>query len=167
MGERSTSNRAPREALSSRWSYRARREGLENLHNVRLGAILASPGAMRARIGTIIAGTIAAGIIAVGARFLVDPRGAARAYGVPLDSDADRWLTAVKGVRDMASGLVVAGAMALPGRDATRRMVALQTIIPIADGVIVATRFGARRPGFLAMHWGTAALMVVATALLR
>jgi hypothetical protein len=115
----------------------------------------------------MIAGTVAAGIIAVGARFLLDPRGAARAYGVSLDSDADRWLTAVKGVRDIASGLVVAGAMALPGRAATRRMMALLTIIPIVDGTIVAARSGARRPGFLAMHWGTAALMLGASALLR
>lgn len=122
---------------------------------------------MSARIGNIIAGTIAAGIIVVGARFLLDPRGAARSYGVPLDSDGDRWLTAVKGVRDMASGLVVAGAMAKRDRAATRRILTLESVIPLADGAIVATRYGTRRPGFLAMHWGTAALMLVGSALLR
>ena len=122
---------------------------------------------LRLRLGNIISGVIAAGITFIGARFLFAPRAAALSYGIPLASDRDRWLTAVKGVRDIASGLVLAGAMALPGRAATRRMVALLTIIPIVDGAIVATRGGARRPGFLAMHWGTATLMLGATALLR
>jgi hypothetical protein len=122
---------------------------------------------MRARIGNIMAGMVAAGIIVVGARFLFDPRGAARSYGVPLDSDGDRWLTAVKGVRDVTSGLLLAAAMSLPGRAAARRMLSVATIIPVADGAIVAARYGARRPGILAMHWGTAAFMAAGAALLR
>jgi hypothetical protein len=122
---------------------------------------------MRTRIGNIMAGIVAAGIVVIGARFLVAPRRAARDYGVPLASDADRWLTAVKGVRDVTSGLLLASAMTLPGRAATRRALSLATLIPIADGAIVASRWGARRPGVLAMHWGTAAFMLAGAALLR
>src|SRR5262249_36100 len=132
-----------------------------------VGVELATRRGMRGLIGNIMAGMVAAGIIVVGARFLFDPRGAARAYGMPLDSDGDRWLTAGKGVRAMTAGLLVAGAMALPGRSATGRILSVATIIPVADGAIIASRYGTRRPGILAMHWGTAAFMLAGAALLR
>jgi hypothetical protein len=122
---------------------------------------------MRSQIGKVIAGMVSAGITVVGARFLLTPYAAARDYGVALASDDDRWLSSVKGVRDIASGLLVAGALALPDRASGRRALAIATLIPIADGAIVASRHGLRRPGHLAIHWGTAALMLAAVALLR
>jgi Domain of unknown function (DUF4267) len=122
---------------------------------------------MRSHVGKLMAGLVSAGITFVGARFLVAPYAAARDYGLPLASDDDRWLTAVKGVRDVTSGLLLAGALSLPDRAPARRLLAIASLIPIGDGAIVASRYGVRRPGILAMHWGTAAFMLAAVALLR
>src|SRR6185312_13142314 len=66
---------------------------------------------LRIRLGNIMAGVVAAGITFLGARFLLAPRVAALGYGIPLASDRDRRLTAVKGVRDVTSGLLLAGAL--------------------------------------------------------
>jgi hypothetical protein len=122
---------------------------------------------MKRQIGTVMAGLVSVGIIIIGGRFLLKPKAAARDYGVRLASDGDRWLTAVKGVRDVTSGLMVAGALALRDRAPARRLLATAALIPIGDGAIVATRHGTRRPGMLAMHWGTAAFMLAGAALLR
>jgi hypothetical protein len=109
---------------------------------------------------------IAAGITFIGARFLLAPRAASRSYGIPLASDRDRWLTAVKGVRDVTSGLLLAGALLSGVSAATRRLLAIETLIPLGDGAIVFSRFRWRRPGLLAMHWGTAAFAMLAAGLL-
>ncbi len=122
---------------------------------------------MRERVGAIIAGLVAVGITGIGACFLVAPRAAARGYGIALASDADRWLTAVKGVRDVTSGLLLGGLLLSRERAVLRRALAIATLIPLGDGAIVASRYGWRRPGVLAMHWGTAALMLGGAAILR
>jgi hypothetical protein len=60
-------------------------------------------------IGYALSGLVGAGIVAIGARFLLAPATAAAAYGVPADPEtgsAGAYL-AVKGVRDIASGLFV------------------------------------------------------------
>jgi hypothetical protein len=113
-----------------------------------------------------MSGVIAVGITFIGARFLLAPRVAALSYGIPLASDRDRWLTAVKGVRDVTSGLLLAGALLSGVSAATRRVLAIDTLIPLGDGAIVFSRFGWRRPGLLAMHWGTAAFAMLAAGLL-
>jgi hypothetical protein len=120
----------------------------------------------RLRLGDIMSGVIAVGITLIGARFLLAPRAAALSYGIPLASRRDRWLTAVKGVRDVTSGLLLAGSLLSGGSAATRRVLAIETLIPLGDGAIVFSRFGWRRPGLLAMHWGTAAFAMLATRLL-
>ena len=114
-----------------------------------------------------MAGLVSAAITVIGARFLVAPHRAARDYGIDLASDKDRWLTSVKGVRDMTSGLLVGGALLSRDRSVVRRALATAALIPIGDGVIIASRYGRRRPGLLAMHWGTAACMLAGAALLR
>jgi len=121
---------------------------------------------LRIRLGNIMAGVVAAGITFLGARFLLAPRVAALGYGIPLASDRDRWLTAVKGVRDVTSGLLLAGALLSGVSATTRRVLAIESLIPLGDGAIVFSRFGWRRPGLLAMHWGTAAFGMLATGLL-
>jgi Domain of unknown function (DUF4267) len=122
---------------------------------------------LRARIGNIMAGLVAAGITVIGARFLLAPRAAALAYGIPLASKRDRWLTAVKGARDVTSGLLLAAVLLSGDRAVARRALGIATLIPLGDGGIIASRYGWRRPGLLAMHWGTAAFMLTGAALLR
>jgi hypothetical protein len=61
------------------------------------------------RVGYGLSGLLGAGIIVIGARFLVVPRVAAAQYGVTTEQDgpaSDPYLAA-KGVRDIASGVVV------------------------------------------------------------
>ena len=64
---------------------------------------------VRTKIGYGLSGLLGAGIIVIGARFLVAPRAAAAAYGITTEQDgpaSDPYLAA-KGVRDIASGVVV------------------------------------------------------------
>jgi hypothetical protein len=113
-------------------------------------------------IGYVLAGLIAAAIIFIGARFLVAPRVAAAGYGVPADPGA--YLT-VKGVRDIASGLIVvilviAGATYLLGW-----VMLAATIIPLADAAIVLRNGGTKAIAF-GVHGATAVLMLLTAALL-
>src|SRR6476646_2132191 len=60
------------------------------------------------QIGYALSGLLGAGIIVIGARFLVAPQAAAAAYGMTNEQGGpagDPYL-AVKGVRDIASGVV-------------------------------------------------------------
>jgi hypothetical protein len=113
-------------------------------------------------IGYVIAGLIAAGIVFIGARFLVAPRVAAAGYGVPADGDA---YLSVKGIRDIASGLIVVVLMAAGATQLLGWVLLAATVIPLADTAIVLRNGGAK-----AIAWGvhglTAAVMLVAAALL-
>lgn len=55
--------------------------------------------------GYALSGLIAAGIIAVGLRFLLAPARAAAGYGVPAEQAGDHAYLAVKGIRDITSGI--------------------------------------------------------------
>jgi hypothetical protein len=61
------------------------------------------------KIGYGLSGLLGAGIIVIGARFLAAPQAAAAAYGITTEQSgpaSDPYLAA-KGVRDIASGIVV------------------------------------------------------------
>ena len=64
---------------------------------------------MAITIGYVLTGILAAAIVFIGARFLVAPRVAAAGYGVlpDLDQRETRAYLSVKGVRDIATGLIV------------------------------------------------------------
>lgn len=114
-----------------------------------------------------LAGLLAAGIIVVGARFLVAPGVAAAGYGVQPDlgqPSVGAYLS-VKGVRDIASGLVVIILMVAGATHLLGWVILAATIIPIADAAIVA-RSGGPRPIAFGVHGGTAAVMLFTSALL-
>jgi hypothetical protein len=118
-------------------------------------------------IGYTLAGLLAAGIIFIGARFLVAPRVAAAGYGVQPDLSqraAGAYLRA-KGVRDIASGLFVVILMAVGATHLVGWVILAATIIPIADAAIVLSHGGAKSIAF-GVHGGTAAIMLITTALL-
>lgn len=122
---------------------------------------------MTATIGYPLAGLIAAGIVFIGARFIVTPRVAAAGYGVPLDLDrrsVGAYLN-VKGVRDIASGLIVVVLMIAGAAHLLGWVLLAATIIPLADAAIVLANGGSK-----AIAWGvhglTAAVMVATAALL-
>lgn len=126
-----------------------------------------SVASMTVTIAYVLSGLLAAAIIAIGARFLVAPRVAAAGYGVQPDLETRhaRAYLSVKGVRDIATGLIVAILMIAGATHLIGWVVLAATVIPIADAVIVL-----RNDGSPAIAWGvhgaTAAVMLVTSALL-
>ncbi|OBG65235.1 MULTISPECIES: DUF4267 domain-containing protein [unclassified Mycobacterium] len=118
-------------------------------------------------IGYSLAGLLAAGIIFIGARFLLGPRVAAAGYGVLPDLDqpgAGAYLS-VKGVRDIATGLFVIILMVAGTPHLVGWVMLAATIIPLADAAIVLRNGGSKSIAW-GVHGGTAAVMLVTTALL-
>ena len=115
-------------------------------------------------IGFVLAGILAAAIIAIGARFLVAPAVAAAGYGVPDGAPGGAYLSA-KGVRDIASGLLVTVAMMHGDAHLLGALVLAATVIPVADAAIVLRHGGARSIAY-GVHGGTAAVMLATAALL-
>ncbi|OBI23471.1 hypothetical protein A5712_00125 [Mycobacterium sp. E2327] len=118
-------------------------------------------------IGYVLAGLLAAGIIFIGARFLVAPRVAAAGYGVlpDLDQPGVGAYLSVKGVRDIASGLVVIVLMIAGVTHLVGWAILAATTIPLADAAIVLRNGGSRSIAW-GVHGVTAVVMLVTTALL-
>ncbi len=102
-------------------------------------------------------------IAAIGLRFLVRPAAATRDFGV--GSGDTRALTAIKGVRDITSGVVPMVVWAVAGVPALGWVLIAASITPWADMGIVLARDGRRAAAF-GIHGLTAALLVVAGAVL-
>jgi hypothetical protein len=107
----------------------------------------------------IVAIIACAAIIAVGIRFLLQPRQAALAYGVAADNV--RALTEIKGVRDITSGVVLLVVWAAAGRTALGWALVAAALTPTADALIVLTN-GGKLSTVLGIHGLTAALLVAA-----
>ena len=98
-------------------------------------------------------------IAVIGIRFLLVPQRATLDYGVPADDL--RALTAIKGVRDITSGVVLLVVWAVAGPAVLGWAVIAASLTPIADAVIVLTRAG-KRSTALGVHGATAALLIAA-----
>src|ERR1700743_1577458 len=88
----------------------------------------------------LIAFTACAAIIALGARFLLQPRQATLALGVAACNL--RALTAIKGVRDITSGVVLLVVWAAAGRHALGWALIAAALTPTGAAIIVATKGG-------------------------
>jgi len=118
-------------------------------------------------IGYGLSGLVGAGIVFIGARFLLAPVTAAAAYGVPAAPEtgsAGAYL-AVKGVRDIASGLFVFILIAARQPHALGWVMLAATIIPGADAAIVITHHGTKAIAY-GVHGATAAFMLATCGLL-
>jgi hypothetical protein len=92
---------------------------------------------------TFLSLLIAVAIIVLGANFIFHPHAGAAAYGVQIsNTDADAFLRA-KGLRDIASGLVLVCLVAFASSRAVGLFVLTMTVIPMGDAIIVATTGGA------------------------
>jgi Domain of unknown function (DUF4267) len=114
-----------------------------------------------------LSGLIGLGIIAIGVRFLLAPRAAAAAYGVAIREEigeAGAYLSA-KGVRDIASGLVLLLLIAIAGYRMLGGWMLVMTLIPIGDAAVV-LRSGGSRAAAYGWHVATAVVMVVIGILL-
>jgi len=121
----------------------------------------------RTDIGYALSGLLGLGITAVGTRFLVSPAKAAAAYGISAGqevSGADPYLS-VKGVRDVASGLMTFVLIATREPHALAGFLLAATVIPVGDAVIVLRRGGQKSTAY-GVHGVTAAAMVATAAIL-
>ena len=118
-------------------------------------------------IGYVLAGLLGAGIIFIGARFIVAPRVAAAGYGVQPDlgQRSTAAYLSVKGIRDIASGLIVFALMAAGATHPLGWMILAATIIPLGDAAIVLRSGGPKSIAF-GVHGVTAAVMLATSALL-
>jgi hypothetical protein len=110
---------------------------------------------------------IGIGILFIGVRFLLAPRPSAAGYGVavgPQAGDATAYL-AVKGVRDVGSGLIAIALILAATPQALGWFMLSAAVMPIGDALIVLRYRGPKLTAY-AVHGATAAVMVVAAALL-
>jgi hypothetical protein len=118
-------------------------------------------------IAYTLAGLIGAAIVFIGARFIVAPSVAAAGYGISPDLNqrsAGAYLT-VKGVRDIASGVLVFTVMAAGATHLLGWIILAANIIPLADTAIVLGNGGSKSIA-LGVHGVTAVLMLLTSALL-
>jgi hypothetical protein len=103
------------------------------------------------------------GIIAIGAMYLLNPRGATLSFGLPLPEagpNIDWWLR-LKGVRDIAAGLVVLAMMIWGEPRVVGIVLLIESFIPAGDMSLVLAAKGSTSAA-LGMHGLTAALMIAA-----
>jgi hypothetical protein len=134
------------------------------------GPVLASKTSHRSRatdIAVALAVLVALGIIFIGVREYFYPVLGARGFGVPLQDPRDSDLLAIKAGRDVATGILVLAIVALREWRFLAYTVAVLTLIPIFDGLVVLQHAGWTYTPFIFIHWGTAAVMLLAVGLLR
>jgi hypothetical protein len=106
---------------------------------------------------------VALGIIAIGTQYVIWPRTAMRSFGLPLAEDGPNvaWWLRLKGVRDIASGLVVLAFMVWGGPRSVGIVLFVEGLIPVGDMLTILAAKGSTRHA-LGMHGVTAALMILA-----
>jgi hypothetical protein len=110
---------------------------------------------------------VGVGIIVIGARFLLAPRAAAAGYGLPAAPEPGSAgpYPAIKGVRDITSGLFVVILIAARQPRLLGWLMLAATLIPIADSVIVIRHHGSKATAY-GVHGATAAFMLATAGLL-
>jgi len=114
-------------------------------------------------IGYTLTGLIGLAIIFIGARFLFAPSVAAAGYGIAESVD-DAYLS-VKGVRDIASGLIALVLLAARTPHLLGWFMVAASTIPIGDAVIVLRHDGSKAIA-LGVHAATAAVTLATAVLL-
>ena len=104
-------------------------------------------------------------IIFIGARFLLAPHAAAAGYGVPVSAGPGDAFLAVKGVRDLTSGLIGLALLAFAGAPAEAWFMLVVALIPLGDMVIVLRHGGTKATAF-GVHFATAVVVLISAALL-
>jgi hypothetical protein len=110
---------------------------------------------------------VALGIIFIGIRECFQPSVAARQFGVPFATPADRDFLAIKASRDIAPGVAVLALLAIGDHRAVAYAMLALTLIPILDGVVVLKHADWIFKPAILIHWGTAAVMLMIVALFQ
>lgn len=117
----------------------------------------------RTKLANGLAILLALAIIAIGLGYLLAPQFLAPGFGLPTWPEGSGFL-AVKGIRDVMSGVVVLALLAAGQRRALAIALAAVAIVPAGDMVIILANSGSSGTAF-GIHGATAAL-VLATAFL-
>jgi hypothetical protein len=104
-------------------------------------------------------------IIFIGVRFLLAPNTAAAGYGVPAKPDGDAAYLAVKGVRDMVSGILGLALLVFVGAEAGAWFMLASALSPLGDMVIVLRHGGTKAVAF-GIHLATAVVVLLSATLL-
>ncbi len=115
----------------------------------------------------VVALLVALAIIGIGVGYLTRPVAMAPSFGLPLPSDeaSIAWWLRLKGVRDVASGVLVLAFIAADGHRALGLVLLIAALIPLGDMSTILAAQG-RTATALGVHGVTGALMVVAALLL-
>jgi hypothetical protein len=116
------------------------------------------------RVALVVVGVIGVGIILIGTRFLLDPTAGAAGFGVPVPPADDPFL-AVKGVRDIGSGLMLLTLLALRQARVLGWVTLAASFMAVGDALIVLAYDG---PAYVAygVHGATAVVMIAAAIVL-
>ncbi|MFI5731928.1 DUF4267 domain-containing protein [Kribbella sp. NPDC051587] len=117
---------------------------------------------MMRRFTTVLTVLLGLFPLTFGTRFLFDGPAAAAGFGITADAGG---FFPVKGIRDIALGLVVLALFALGQRRPTGIILAVMAIVPITDAIVVTTHGGSLATALL-IHALTAAVMLADAALL-
>jgi hypothetical protein len=116
--------------------------------------------------GYLLSSLIAIGIVFIGSRFLWNPAAASRAFGIPNSPAPSTGLTgwlAVKGARDIVSGLFVFLLMANGSPRLLGEFLLVASLIALGDAAIV-LRSGGNRTAAFGIHGLTALVIITAGA---
>lgn len=104
-------------------------------------------------------------VVLIGARFLLQPEAAAAGYGVPAKPDGDRAYLTIKGLRDLAYGLLGLALIAFATPTAVAWYMLIGALEPLGDTVIV-LRHGGTKAAAFGIHFATAVVVLLDAALL-
>ena len=111
----------------------------------------------------VVAGLTGALGLGLAGRFLLDTATAADGYGVP--TTADNPYLAVKGIRDLGTGLTILGFLARNDTRGLGSALLTLSVIPVGDALVVHRRGGPLSTS-LGIHGLTAIAMLAAGAVL-
>jgi hypothetical protein len=114
-------------------------------------------------VGYTLTGLTAVGIIVIGARFLLTPSMAATGFGIAA-GNLDPYLS-VKGVRDIASGLIAVILLIAQMPHVLGWFDLAVSTIPIGDAIIVLRHGGSKATAYR-VHGATAIVLLATAALL-
>ncbi|MFD8073474.1 DUF4267 domain-containing protein [Streptomyces sp. NPDC059718] len=104
-------------------------------------------------------------VLFIGARFLLQPRPAAAAYGVPAEGDGAAAYLTVKGLRDATFGVMGLALLAFAGARVEAWFMLVVALAPLGDTLIVLRHGGTKAVAF-GIHFATAVVVLVSAALL-
>ena len=118
-------------------------------------------------ISVIIALLAGCAIIGIGVGYLLNPRAMAPSFGLPLPEEGRNttWWLRLKGVRDVASGVLLLLLEASSGSRTLGLALLVLTLIPVGDMSTVLAAKGRTRAA-LSVHGLTAALMMLGAVIL-